>query len=126
MPKNNELIDKALKILMSSSMLTNCQEKSYKLKRIKKNSLINRAIKIYKSKGFVLLGGRTPLYLTQKDAYMEKEMKIISEIKKNSRLLKAVLLSTNSINFFLVLINYLLYQNSQYFFRKYISICLKY
>jgi len=53
--------------------------------------------------GWVLSGGRAPLYLSQKDAYIEKEMKIISEIKKSSLLLKAVLLDKNTINFLIVL-----------------------
>jgi len=51
----------------------------------------------------VLLGGSTPLYLIQKDAYIEKEMKIISEAKKSSLLLKAVLLDKNTINFLIML-----------------------
>jgi hypothetical protein len=47
----------------------------------------------------VLSGGRTPLYLSQKDTYMEKEMMMISEVKKNKRLLKVVFLDIKSTNF---------------------------
>jgi hypothetical protein len=47
----------------------------------------------------VLSGGRTPLYLSQKDTYIEKEMIIISEVKKNNRLLRVVFLEIKSTNF---------------------------
>jgi hypothetical protein len=50
------------------------------------------------------LGGSTPLYLNQKAAYIEKEIIIISAVKKNSRLLNAVRLSINSEIFFIIFI----------------------
>jgi hypothetical protein len=55
--------------------------------------------------GWVLSGGRTPLYLIQRDAYIEKEMMILSEIKKISRLLNTVLFSANSRSFFIIFIS---------------------
>jgi len=58
--------------------------------------------------GWVLSGGRTPLYLSQKDAYIEKEIKIISVVKKKSRLLNAVRLSANLNNLFMIFISSIL------------------
>jgi hypothetical protein len=55
--------------------------------------------------GWVLSGGRTPLYLSQKDAYIEKEIKIISAAKKKRRLLNAVRLSAGSKTFFIIFIS---------------------
>jgi len=55
--------------------------------------------------GWVLSGGRTPLYLSQRDAYIEKEIKIISAEKKKSRLLNAVRLSASSKTFFIIFIS---------------------
>jgi len=48
----------------------------------------------------VLFSGNTPLYLSQKDAYIEKEIKIASDIKKNTRLLKEVFFNIELTSFF--------------------------
>ena len=92
-PKINDPRVMAFKSATISLRLTNLQEMSYRLYKIRKVNFENKARRMYRNRDRLKGSGIIPLNRNQNDMYIASEIRRTSETKKKILLLKTVTLN---------------------------------